>query len=335
VWLQKAGVGVRAFSLDFGAKSVERPQARIVAEHLGLPLTFVEAGGERIAPVLLDLVWKLDLPFGDAVTGPLYLLGRAAREAGLPAVFNGEGGDQFFGGWTSKPMIAAELYAGLYEDDSREERYLRSYHRFYGREERLYTPAFRERVGGPGQRRAHLAPYVHSEAAETFLNRVRLADIALKGSQNILPRAERMSNAWALDARVPLFDRALAELSFTLPPAMKLHGACEKYVLKLIMQRHLPREVVWRRKFGMSVPVTDWVLGPLRPAIEELLGPASLARRGFFRSEYVEQLRRGQNDPDETRRRRIGERLWALAMLEAWLRVFVDGRGRRPEGGLA
>jgi asparagine synthase (glutamine-hydrolysing) len=84
----------------------------------------------------------------------------------------------------------------------------------------------------------------------------------------------------------------------------------------------------------MSVPITDWVLGPLAPAIEELLGPASLARRGFFRSEYVERLRRGRNDPDEIRRRRIGERLWALAMLEAWLRVFVDGRGRRPEGGL-
>ena len=100
------------------------------------------------------------------------------------------------------------------------------------------------------------------------------------------------------------------------------------------MQKHLPREVVWRRKFGMSVPITDWVLGPLAPAIEELLGPASLARRGLFRSEYVERLRRGQNEPGEIRRRRIGERLWALAMLEAWLRVFVDGRGRRPEGGL-
>jgi asparagine synthase (glutamine-hydrolysing) len=143
-----------------------------------------------------------------------------------------------------------------------------------------------------------------------------------------------VANAFALDARVPLFDRLLAEASFRLPPRFKLNGACEKYVLKLIMQKHLPREVVWRRKFGMSVPITDWVLGPLAPAIEELLGPASLARRGFLRSEYVERLRRGQNEPGEIRRRRIGERMWALAMLEAWLRVFVDGRGRRPEGGL-
>ncbi len=229
-------------------------------------------------------------------------------------------------------MISAQLYADLYEDDSREEIYLHSYHRFYGREEQLYTPEFQRQVGGAGQRRALLRPYLESGDASSFLNRVRLADISLKGSQNILPRMERLTNAWALDARVPLFDRALAEASFRLPPQLKLHGACEKYVLKLILQKHLPREIVWRRKFGMSVPVTDWVLGGLARTIEDLLGPKALARRGLFRDEYVGRLRLGQNEPGETRRRRIGERLWTLAMLEAWMRVFLDDRGKRPGG---
>lgn len=332
VWLQQAGVKVRAFSLDFGPRSVEKDQAAAVARQLQLPLTFLKVGGEDLAPVLMDLVWKLDLPFGDAVTGPQYLLGRAAREAGLSAVFNGEGGDQLFGGWTSKPMITAQLYAGLYGEDSREEIYLRSYHRFYGREEQLYTPDFRARVGAPGQRRALLQPHLDSPEAASFLNRVRLADIALKGSQNILPRMERLSNAWGLDARVPLFDRALAEASFALPPQMKLHGACEKYVLKLALKKRLPRDIVWRKKFGMSVPITDWVLGPLAGTMNDLLNPAALSRRGLFRPEYVARLRQGYNEPSETRRRRVGERLWALAMLEAWLRVFIDGRGQRPGG---
>jgi asparagine synthase (glutamine-hydrolysing) len=179
-----------------------------------------------------------------------------------------------------------------------------------------------------------LAPYLHSQQATTFLNRVRLADVSLKGSQNILPRMDRTSQCWGLDVRVPLFDRALAEASFRLPPQMKLHGACEKYVLKLALQKRLPREIVWRRKFGMSVPITDWALGPLAGILEDLLGPAALARRGLFRPEYVEQLRRGHDVANEIRRRRIGERLWTLAMLEAWLRVFVDGRGQAP-GGLA
>ena len=83
----------------------------------------------------------------------------------------------------------------------------------------------------------------------------------------------------------------------------------------------------------MSVPITDWVLGPLAPtAGGAARARRRCARRGLFRDEYVGRLRQGQNEPNETRRRRIGERLWALAMLEAWLRVFVDGRGRRPGG---
>jgi asparagine synthase (glutamine-hydrolysing) len=142
---------------------------------------------------------------------------------------------------------------------------------------------------------------------------------------------DRTNQCWGLDVRTPLFDRALAEASFRLPPQMKLHGACEKYVLKLALQKFLPREIVWRRKYGMSVPITSWTLGPLADVLEDLLGPASLARRGFFRPEYVAELRQGKDMPSEIRRRRIGERLWTLAMLEAWLRVFIDGRGRQPE----
>ncbi len=177
-----------------------------------------------------------------------------------------------------------------------------------------------------------MKPYLHHDGVSAFLNRVRLADISLKGSQNILPRAERISNAWGLDARVPLFDRALAETSFRLPPQLKLNGACEKFVLKLVLQNKLPPEIVWRRKYGMSVPITDWILGPLRKEMNDLLGADSLKRRGYFKPDYIRSLLDGHNDPNETRKRRIGEKVWALALLEAWLRVFIDGRGKKPGG---
>jgi asparagine synthase (glutamine-hydrolysing) len=336
LWLKEAGAAVTAFTLDFGGKSVEKDRAQAVADALKIPLHVVKVSGEDLLPILPDLAWRLDMPFGDAVTGPQYLLGKAARAAGCDCIFNGEGGDQLFGGWTQKPMIGAELYANLYAhdggEDSREETYLRSYHRFYGTEDALYTSAFRARVGPAGQRRALLLPYLHGEKATTFANRIRLADFALKGCQNILPRAERMANAWGLDVRTPLFDRKLAEASFALAPQLKLHGAVEKFVLKLAVRGKLPREIVWRKKLGMGVPITDWTLGPLAPAMRELLGKDSLARRGLFRHEYVEPLLQGRNLPGETRRRRVGERLWALAMLEAWLRVFIDGGGKKPGG---
>ena len=339
-WLKHAGQPVHALSLDFGAASVEKEQANQVAAALGMRHTWVPADGARVAEGLDALVHLLDLPFGDAVTGPQQLLARSARDLGLSAVFNGEGGDQLFGGWTSKPMVASAVYGGLHEEEEEapEEAYLRAYHRFYGLEGALYTPAFAAAVGGAGRRKALLARYLGDPGTSFYLNRVRLADLSLKGCQNILPRAERIANGHALDMRVPFFDRALAELAFTLPPALKLHGACEKYVLKLGLQDRLPDEIVWRRKFGMSVPVTDWLFGPrgegarfrspLTERLHDALGPDAVRRRGWFRPEYVAGLLRGEDAPNEVRRRRLGEKVWALLMLELWTRRFVDGRGR-------
>jgi asparagine synthase (glutamine-hydrolysing) len=330
-WLKRAKQNVLAFSLDLGETSVEKTEASEVARHLEIPLTFVPAKGEDVAKIFWDLVWRLDMPFGDAVTGPQYLLGQAARQAGLDVVFNGEGGDQLFGGWTSKPMVAGALYSGLYgEPETLEELYLKSYHKFYSLEEELYSSDLQAQVGGPGQRRAILEPYLGTDQAESFLNRVRLADVWLKGALNILPRAERLTNGWGLDLRVPLFDRALAEASFALPPTLKMKGATEKYVLKLLLQNALPEEIVWRKKSGMSVPITDWCMGPLKELLSDLLGPESLARRGLFNPAFVGQLLEGQDTPNEVRRRRVGEKLWALAIVEGWMRVFVDGRGAKP-----
>lgn len=328
LWLQKAGQRVHAFSLDFGA---DREPADLVASQLGFRHSWVQVDGAAVGGILDELVERLDLPFGDAVTGPQLLLGRAAAAAGLSAVFNGEGGDQLFGGWTTKPMVAAAIYGD--EESSPEEEYLRSYHRFYGLEDRLYTRAFAEAVGGPGQRRALLSPYLGDPSTSFYLNRVRLADLALKGCQNILPRAERIANGLGLDMRVPMFDRALAELSFRLPPSMKLRGASEKHILKLALQDRLPEEVVWRRKTGMSVPVTDWLLGPrgggpapLGERLQDTLGPEAVKRRGWFEPAYVASLLRGEEAAGEVRRRRLGEKLWALFMLELWARRFLDAR---------
>jgi asparagine synthase (glutamine-hydrolysing) len=324
VWLRELGVRVRAFTLDFGHRSIELTQAKEVAKLLDIPLTVVSIQPMMLEQNLEDIVWKLDRPLGDGVTGPQYLLGRAAREAGLSVVFNGEGGDQFFGGWSNKPMISAALYADEDDDHSLEEMYLRTYHKFYGLEEQLYSEAFLERVNTPGVRRSHLQSYFSGNDGNSFLSKLRFADIHLKASQNILPRMERMTNCWGLDARAPLFDRSLAEGSFRIPPQMKLHGACEKYVIKLALQRDLPQEIVWRRKFGMSVPVTDWVLDSLAPLISEVLGERSIRARGLFSPTYVARLRNGINEAQEVRRRRIGERLWTLLMLEMWMRRFID-----------
>lgn len=335
-WLLDEGARVNALSLDFGDFGVERAEAELAARALGLSLTFVDASAATVAPILRDLVWQMDLPLGDGVTGPHYLLGRAAREAGLTSIFNGEGGDQLFGGWSNKPMIVAEVYGeSVPTARGRAELYLGSYHRFYRLEHELYTDAFAEQVniesaGQDDERRMLLERELGSADMTTFMGRLRRTDITLKGHDNIMPRAERIAGGFGLDVRSPLFDRALTEASFTFPPRHKLNGTCEKGVLKQAVAGRLPDEIVWREKSGMCVPTSHWVLGPLRDVVADVLGPDSITARGLFRADYVTSLRVGKDQANELRPRRIGEKLWALLMLELWLRSFIDGRGRSP-----
>jgi asparagine synthase (glutamine-hydrolysing) len=317
--LARAGARVHLFSLDFGPPwDVELEHAAAVAAHLGRPLHRVPARARDVARALEPTAAALHQPFGDPVTVPLYLLGRAARDhVGL--VFNGEGGDQLFGGWATKPMLAAEAYGGA--GYSRESAYLATYHRFHGAEERLLTPAARAAIGSVDAG-AWLRPALDAPGLPTLLHRLRAANIRLKGAQNIAPRMTQLAAAHGLTARAPFMDRALAEWTFTLPADFFLRGASEKHLLKRAAEGLLPDALIHRPKRGMGVPATEWLrgwLGPLRREAARRLSSRRLRRDGWFHPDYVRALRRGDDDPGETRRRRGGEKLWALLMLHVWI----------------
>ncbi len=319
--LVRAGVRVHLFSLDFGAPwDEELAQARALAAHLGRPLHAVRARARDVARALEPTARALHQPFGDPVTVPLYLLGQAARDR-VGVVFNGEGGDQLFGGWANKPMIAAETYGGPGYD--REAAYLATYHRFHGREDALLTPEARAAIGA-ADAGAFLRPALDAPHLPSLLHRLRAANLRLKGAQNIAPRMTQLAAAHGLQVRAPFFDQALAEWTFTLPAEYFLRGATEKHLLKRAAEGLLPAEVIDRPKRGMGVPATEWLLhwlSPVRREAARRMSKRRLRRDGWFDPAYVAALRRGEDDPGETRRRRLGERLWALLMLHVWMDV--------------
>ena len=334
--LVHCGVKPVCFTLDFGAPyNIELDHARQVAEHLGLALQIVDARPRQIARHIDATAAALHQPFGDAVTVPLYLLGKAAADY-ASVVFNGEGGDQLFGGWANKPMIAAELYGHVDRLDA----YMDTFHRFYGHTDRFYTEEAKS-LTSIIDARDWVRPAVDVDG--DLLHVLRAANLALKGAQNIAPRAvqlgatlridlrtvnvqaggpsaKRPSDAQThgLDIRSPFFDKALAAWTFTLPSEMFLQGAVEKYLLKKVAAKYLPDDIVWREKRGMGAPSTEWCSGTLRWEIRRRLSPRRLARDGWF-SPAVLDLVRGDDGEGEFRRRRLGEKLWAHLMLHAWI----------------
>ncbi|MFQ3679993.1 MAG: asparagine synthetase B family protein [Pseudanabaenaceae cyanobacterium] len=310
--LVQQGLKVRAYTLDFGAYGPsELPYAERVAQHLQIPLTKVDCSPQRVKRALGQTAQALDLPFGDGVCVPFWLLYQTAQ-AECDVLFNGEGGDQLFAGWTNKPLIAASLYQAKSVDFT--EQYLATFHRLFGYGERVFQPEFWQHL-------RHWYPGDSLQSAlagrGSLLARLRRATLMLKGAQNIHPRAANLALALGLKLRSPFCDEALTRWTFSVHPTLFLQGACEKYILKRAVEPWLPAEIVCRPKQGMGVPLTFWCLGPFWRDLGRGLNPHRLAQEGIWQRNLPARVAFGGLD-SSWRRRRIGEILWLLWAWQGW-----------------
>lgn len=321
--LVQAGVKVKAYSLDFGNYGIpEYPYAEQVAQYLKIPLVKVDASPRSIAKALIPTVKALDLPFGDGVTVPLYLLAQRASEE-TEVIFNGENGDQLFAGWTNKPLIAAGIYQGEHPNkDDFLQQYLRTFHRLWGYE------AYLADMSGLNAE-DWLREALDSQYSDSLLHRLRRAGLMLKGAQNIQPRATNISLSQGVVVRSPFCDLPLTSWCFRLNGELTLQGSCEKYILKRAVENWLPPEIVWREKRGMGVPLSSWCLQDFWHNLGDWLNPGILRREGIFQSDIAAKIVSGELGAGITGRR-VGELLWLLVMWELW-RIHVLGEAPSPK----
>ncbi|HWQ35549.1 MAG TPA: asparagine synthetase B family protein [Blastocatellia bacterium] len=320
--LVRAGVKVRAFALDFGDYGLsELPFAQSVAQHLQIPLVKVDAAPRRIRRALTATAQALDQPFGDGVTVPLCLLGEAASRE-VRVVFNGEGGDQLFAGWTNKPIIAAGVYEQSHPagDDFRQA-YLRTFHRLHGFEASVFTAQF-QAAAAQHDVTKWLADALDDSTSMPLLHRLRRANLMLKGAQNIEPRATNLAFAHGLKVRTPFCWLPLAEWTFSLDGELCLRGPCEKYLLKRAVEEWLPPEIVWREKRGMGAPLTQWCSGPLWRELGRWLSPAALRAEDVWQTDLALRVASGRLGA-QFQGRRIGEILWLLLAWQVWRRTVL------------
>lgn len=322
--LAQAGIKVRAYTLDFGSVGIqELAYAQQVANFLDIPLVKVEVTPSRIKSALKATATALDLPFGDSVTIPLYLLYQIASQE-TAVIFNGEGGSQLFGGRTNKHLTAARVYntEHLASLDDFTEQYLGTFQRLYGYEERVFQSQVSRQVQA-FQPQACLQHALDPDFSVGLLNRLRRANLMLKGAQNIHPRATNLALAQGMVVRSPFCDLPLAEWTFQLSAELLLRDSCEKYILKRAVESWLPSEVVWQQKRRGVVPITQWYLTELWPEVGHWLNPGVLNSEGRWVRDLARQVILGQLG-GKIKGRRIGEILWLLIIWQAW-RTHVLG----------
>ena len=147
-----------------------------------------------------------------------------------------------------------------------------------------------------------------------LLSRMMLADQLGYLPDDLLAKVDRASMAVGLEARVPLLDHRVVELSWRLPRHLKVRAGEGKWILRRILHRHVPASLVDRPKMGFSVPVGAWLRGPLRPWAEDLLAADALRRTGLIDPAPVRkawgELAAGRGRHELA--------LWAVLVFQAW-----------------
>jgi asparagine synthase (glutamine-hydrolysing) len=134
-------------------------------------------------------------------------------------------------------------------------------------------------------------------------------------------KQDQMSMAASIESRVPFLDHALVEHVVRLPASLKLRGWKTKAVLREALRDVVPHAILTRPKMGFPVPVGRWLRGAFWPVVEDLVVGGRAIDRGLFNASALRELAHAHR----AGRGNHGDRLWLLANLEIWHRVFVDG----------
>jgi asparagine synthase (glutamine-hydrolysing) len=151
-----------------------------------------------------------------------------------------------------------------------------------------------------------------------FTHRMMQLDMETYLPGDILVKVDRAAMGVSLEGRIPMLDTRVMEFAWRLPQSMKMRHGRGKWILRRVLDRHVPRELIDRPKRGFGVPLDAWLRGPLRDWASDLLAPARLRREGFFHPAPVQK--KWSEHLSGTRNWQYY--LWDVLMFQSWL----DGR---------
>jgi asparagine synthase (glutamine-hydrolysing) len=345
---------VKTFTIGFHEAGFdEAAYARAIARYLGTEHTELYVTPQEAQAVIPLLPALFDEPFADPSQIPTYLVSQLARGQ-VKVSLSGDGGDELFGGynryfWTRRiwssigwlPVPERKMLGALMTGSAEalDKLYQLLPHR-------LHLPNLRDKV-------LKLVEVIQSSTIEqTYFDLISLwkqpATMVRQGHEpitlfqqsnnwpelgnptqwmmfidlvtylpdDILVKLDRASMGVSLEGRVPfLDDHRVVEFAWRLPFHLKVRGSTGKWILRQVLYRYVPREMIERPKKGFAVPIDSWLRGSLREWAETLLDEKKMERQGILdplpiRQKWSEHLR--------------GERnwqylIWNILMLQSWL----------------
>ena len=344
---------VRTCTIGFDeAGHDERAYASAIAERFATDhrTKVVRSDDFALIPTLVD---AFDEPFADASALASYQVAALARES-VTVALSGDGADEAFAGyrrlrfqaaeervrsllpaglrapvfgslgrmwpkadWAPRPLRAKTTLLSLAADGA--EGYARSVGVTTPElRAALLTDTARRALGGHRAEDRYLAAMRDAPAREA-LDRAQYADMKIWLPGDILTKSDRTSMAVGLEAREPLLDHRLVEFAARLPASMRVRGGQGKWLMKKALERHLPKDILYRPKMGFVTPVSAWFRAGLADQAAGLARSRVLAETGWFDLDRLATLAAAHRSGREEH----GRTLWQFVMLERSLqRLF-------------
>ena len=319
----------------------ERPFAEEVVRKTNVEPHWISFGDEDIVEYLPAIVTAQDEPFGSTSIVAQWFLMRAAREAGLKVMLDGQGGDEVLAGYPTyfSYRFADLLTRGQLPVLGRE---LAAYRRLHGVSipalaESMLRPLASERMklrlrarlkgtaglAGPALAGTSAAGVHQSSPYPDYLRRRMELILTERGLPELLHYEDRNSMAHSLEARVPFLDYRLVELCFSLPPDLLIDRGVTKVALRRALGDLMPPLVRDRiDKLGFVTPEGRWMRQGLGVLAADVFASQAFADRGFVDPHAA----RKRLDAHRSGKLEAGFELWRVLNLELWARTFLDAQ---------
>lgn len=303
--------------------------------------------------ILPRLVWEYGEPFADSSAIPSYYISKIAREH-VKVALVGDGGDESFAGYDRTQhifralmykkiiprFISKNVISPFFKDigNTADKSYLLNRIKFYEDQvncgarskyknfmgsiycrEELYSLQFKKRLMKHDPSHIYEGFYDQADGVDE-VDKVLFIDYNTIMPDDYQVKMDIASMSNSLEIRAPFLDYRMMEFAATIHSARKLNLWQSKYLLKKLAEKFIPKENIYRRKWGFAVPVGVWFRGDLKPCLYSVILSDRAKKRGYFNYEYIRHIieehlaGRGYHE----------HKLWSLLWFELWHRMFID-----------
>jgi asparagine synthase (glutamine-hydrolysing) len=330
---------LKTFNIGFNeSKHDERSYARKVADHLQTEHTEYVLSEREASGVLETYIQHFDEPFADTSAIPVMLVSKLARKE-VKVALTGDGGDELFQGYGSYTWadrldsftwkIGKPFLRQTFETfgNSRLKRIARllepvnaggirshifSQEQYFFSQQEIKDNLLRDSKSFHPFEYHDLTP---SMSGITAGERQALFDLRFYLKDDLLVKVDRASMFYGLECRSPFLDHRVVEFALALDKTVKKRHGESKWILKQMLSDFLPKELVYRPKWGFSIPLANWLKGDLRYLIIKYLDRNVIEQAGLFRESYVTSLVQKFLKGDSY----LYNRLWVLIIVHKWL----------------